>query len=54
MLLANLVTILLCSLVFANLLLLGEFFFVFFIAFITSVSLREIRQNLTAALIAAL
>ena len=44
-LVAQIVTIILCSLIYLNYLLLGEFFFCFFLAGLTSVSLRKVRNR---------
>ena len=49
-LLALMLTILLCSVLYFNLLLLGDFFFVYFMAFITSVSLRHIKNQIVLSL----
>ena len=51
---ALLVTILLCSVLYFNLLLLGDFFFVYFMAFITSVSLRNLKNQIILSLEQAL
>lgn len=50
MLSALLVTILLCGIIGFNILLLGDFFFVYFIAFITSVSLRSLKHSIIETL----
>lgn len=51
---ALMLTILLCSVFYFNLLLLGDFFFVYFMAFITSVSLRHIKNQIVHSLEEAL
>jgi len=45
-LLALLITIVLCSLIMFNIMLLGEFLFVYFLAFVTSVSLRQGKDRI--------
>lgn len=47
---ALLLTILLAGVLWFNLLLLGDFFFVYFISFVTSVSLRQSKHSAAAAL----
>jgi len=43
---ALLLTILLCIVIHWNFLLLGEFFFIYFLAFVTSVSLRAVKHSI--------
>jgi hypothetical protein len=45
--LANLVTLLVCILVYLNFKLLGEFFFIYFMSLMTSVSLRNSKQRIS-------
>jgi len=45
--LANLVTILVCILVYLNFKLLGEFFFIYFMSLMTSVTLRNHKDYIT-------
>ena len=44
---ANLVTLLVCILVYLNFRLLGEFFFIYFMSLMTSVSLRHSKQRIS-------
>lgn len=44
---ALITTILVVGVVWFNVLLLGDFFFVYFLAFITSVSLRDLKNQMT-------
>ena len=47
---ALITTILVVGVVWFNVLLLGDFFFVYFLAFITSVSLRNLKNQMTQSL----
>jgi hypothetical protein len=47
---ALIVTILICIVAWFNLMLLGDFFFVYFIAFLTSVSLRTLKRSIVETL----
>ena len=43
---ANLVTVLICLLAYSNMLLMGDYAFVFFIAFMTSIPLRAWKSHI--------
>lgn len=47
---ALIVTILICIVAWFNLMLLGDFFFVYFLAFLTSVSLRTLKKSIVETL----